>query len=289
MDEDKLMCPARTPGPLGQNDQGDPDRWSMPGVTPGPMGVADYSTMVCDAKIIPAKDANSSTPTRASDTDPDWQRIFSGSVLVGLGAPSVVRIPVPGTGGLHIELSPRGWTPKGGTTSTVFIQDFLGKRQLRIDYGFNKATGKIDYHWNQQKVFKEFQIPNHSAAGTGGKVFYQFAKYYRYAGRALLVVAVAADIYSIVVAKKRLRQVVTVASGWAVAWVGCKVVGAGGAKLGTLVEPGLGTAIGGIGGCMLGGTAGYFGGSALGSATYDYVEETFFDPVPEEAMPTAKP
>ena len=35
---------------------------------------------------------------------------------------SILRIPVPGTGGLAIELSPRGWTPKGGSNSSLFIQ-----------------------------------------------------------------------------------------------------------------------------------------------------------------------
>lgn len=285
MDDDRLICPSRTPRPLGQNDQADPDRWSMPGITPGPMGVADYSTLVCDARTIPVKVLAVQPPAQATSNDPEWEAVVSGSILVGAGLPSAVRIPVPNTGGLHIEFFPRGWTPKTGSTSTFFVQDAVGKRKLRIDFGFNKTTGKIDYHWNQQKVFKEFQIPNHSAAGAGGKVLYQAAKYYRYAGRALLIVAAAADIYSIVIAKKRLRQVVTVASGWAVAWVGCKVVGAGGAKVGTLAEPGLGTAVGGIAGCIVGGTVGYFGGSALGSATYDYVEETFFESVPEEPGP----
>ena len=55
---------------------------------------------------------------------------------------SILRIPVPGTKGLAIELSPRGWKPKGGSTSSLFIQDVTGKRHLRLDYGFNPDQRK---------------------------------------------------------------------------------------------------------------------------------------------------
>ena len=287
MDEDKIICPARTPGTLGINDQADPNRWSMPGSTPGPTGMADHAAYVCDARRAPLMSvAATATPAPVdSSADPDWEPLLSGSIAVGAGLPSVVRIPVPNTGGLHMEFFPRGWVPKDGSTSTFFIQDITGKRHLRIDYGFNKTTGKIDYHWNQAKVFQEFKIPNHGAAGRGGAILYQGAKYYRYAGRALLVVGVALDVYSIVVAKKRLRQVARVATAWAVARLGCRIVGAGGAEVGTLVEPGLGTAVGGVGGCIIGGAVGYFGGSSFGTAAYDYVEETFFEPLPEEQAP----
>lgn len=57
---------------------------------------------------------------------------LSGGIPAAVGMAAVVRIPVPGTNGLAVELSPRGWTPKGGSTSTVFIQDVTGKRHLRL-------------------------------------------------------------------------------------------------------------------------------------------------------------
>src|SRR5579875_1833160 len=53
---------------------------------------------------------------------------------------------------------------------------------------------------------------------------------------------------------------------------------------GTVAEPGLGTVIGGLGGCIVGGIAGYAGASWAAGKTYDWVEETFFEPLPE--MPT---
>ena len=99
----------------------------------------------------------------------------SGTVPVGIGMASVARIPVPGSNGLFIELSPRGWVPKSGSTSTVFIQDAAGKRVLRLDYGYNKGTGTIDYHWNQKGTFSEFGIPDHAPAGSAGEALFNRA------------------------------------------------------------------------------------------------------------------
>ena len=52
----------------------------------------------------------------------------SGGIPYAIGQASVVRIPVPGTDGLCIELRPRGRVPSGGSTSTLFFQDATGKR-----------------------------------------------------------------------------------------------------------------------------------------------------------------
>ena len=231
--------------------------------------------------------------TNGNGTDFDWEgaaavldngRVISGAIPVGVGMASIVRIPVPGTNGLHIELSPRGWTPAQGTTSTLFIQDANGRRNLRLDYGFNPRTGTVDFHWNQRGTFQNFGIGNHQPAGPGGGTLYEGARYFRYAGRTLLVVGAAADLYSVVVAERRWRQVAVVASGWAGAWVGCKVAGAGAAAAGSAV-PGGGTAVGGLVGCALGGVGGYFGASWIAAETYDLVEETYFGAVPEIPAP----
>ena len=206
----------------------------------------------------------------------------SGSApLVGTGVSAVARIPVPGTDGLFVELRPRGWTPKTGSTSALFIPDVTGKRHLRLDFGYNVKTNKVEYHWNQKGTFGNFQVPNHSPAGTLGEVLYQGARYLRYGGRILLVVGVAIDAYSIVMAKKRWRQIARVAAGWAGAWAGCQVVGAAGAAGGSFIEPGGGTAAGGIAGCIVGGIGGYAGASWAAGRAYDWVEETFFEPLPE--------
>ena len=91
---------------------------------------------------------------------------------------------------------------------------------------------------------------------------------------ALFVVGIVMDLYAIAVANKRWRQVLKVASGWAGATAGAAELGALGAELGS-VEPGLGTAIGGIYGSLVGGIAGDAGASWAAKATYDYVDELY--------------
>ncbi len=213
------------------------------------------------------------------------QIISSGSVGIGMG--SVIRIPIPGTGGLAIELNPRNF--KGKTTSSLFIQSADGKRVLRLDYGPNpKIGGQTDYHWNQKGTYEHFGVQDHTSVGAAEEALFKSAKYFKYAGRAFLVLGAATDIYSIVVAKKRIRRVAQVATGWAGAWAGCEVGGAvgaeGGFAIGTAV-PGIGNAIGatagGFAGCMFGGVGGYYYGSEAGGQIYDQVEETYFEPVPE--------
>jgi hypothetical protein len=264
---------------------------ALSGDTPGSLGTNDHASPP-ESHVDPTYDEERqvcATPARAAQTNAtttekdDWKPLISG-ITVGTGVGSVTRIPVPGTEGLFIELTPRGYVPASGSTSTLFIQDLAGKRQLRLDYGPNKSTGGTNYHWNQKGTFKHMGIPGHTPVGGGGKALYQGARYFKYGGRALLVIGAAIDLYSIVVAKKRVRQALRVAAGWTGAWAGCKVVGAGGAAVGTFVEPGGGTAVGGFAGCFVGGIGGYAGASWAAGHAYDWIEETFFEPVPEAAF-----
>lgn len=68
---------------------------------------------------------------------------------------------------------------------------------------------------------------------------------------------------------------------------GCKVIGAGGAAAGSAVKLGGGTAIGGVGGCIIGGIGDYYdyGAEWAGGELYDWVGETFFEPLPEVDPP----
>jgi len=206
-------------------------------------------------------------------------------VMAGPGVASVARIPVPGTNGLAVELSPRGFVPQGGSTSTVFIQDVTGKKHLRLDYGYNIKTQTIDYHWNQKGTYNMFGIADHTTVGTAGRVAYKAAKYLKWGGRVLLVVGIASDVWSIVRASKPLRQTAKVVTGWAGAWGGCEVGGAGAAAAGSLIEPGGGTAVGAFVGCIGGGIGGYFLGSKVGGIIYDWAEDTLFSPLPAAESP----
>jgi hypothetical protein len=184
-----------------------------------------------------------------------------------------------------LDLTPRGRIPATGSTSTLIFQDLAGKRQLRLDYGFNAVTKTVDYHWNQKGTYQNFGLSGHSPVGGGARGAYHAAKYFRYAGRVLLVAGVAADAVSIVYASRPLRRASEVVAGWAGAWVGCKVIGAGGAAVGTALTPGFGTAAGGFLGCVVGGFGGYLGGSSIGAEVFDWAEGTVFSPVPTVAQP----
>lgn len=270
------VCEASTPGTLGLFDRADPNVLSLPGDSPGPTGFRDRSEQISQFQ---APVFQSAAP-ESQDTEVLSEAPVSGAIPVGVGQPSIARIPVPGSNKLFVELSPRGYVPKSGSTSTLFIQDKTGKRHLRLDYGYNKNTGQIDYHWNQKGTHQQFGIPDHAAAGKGGHALYKTAKYLKYGGRVLVVLGVAIDVYSIVVAEKRWRQVSKVVAGWAGAWGGCKLVGGGLAVAGSAV-PGKGTAIFGLAGCIAGGVGGYLGASWAAEEAYDVIEETFFKPLPE--------
>jgi hypothetical protein len=201
---------------------------------------------------------------------------ITGMIAVGSGIPSVIRIPIPGTNGLAIELTPRGWTPKSGSTSSLFFQSMDGKRHLRLDYGYNKKTNAVEFHWNQKGTKDIFGIENHTPAGNMGEGLFKAAKGFRYAGRVLLVVGAVADVVSIVTAHDKWRQVAAVGGGWAGAWAGAEAGGAGGAWLGGLAGSevpilgnAVGAAIGGFIGGIGGGIAGYWAGSHVATYVYD--------------------
>ncbi|CCE07296.1 membrane hypothetical protein [Bradyrhizobium sp. STM 3843] len=206
--------------------------------------------------------------------------------MAGPGVASVARIPIPGTNGLALELSPRGWVPPTGSTSTIFIQDVTGKKHLRLDYGYNTKSKTIDYHWNRGGAAKNvWGIQDHTTVGRGGKILYRAGKYLRWGGRVLLVVGVALDIWSIVQSSKPLRRTTQVVFGWAGAWAGCEGGGAVVGGIGTFIEPGGGTAVGGFVGCIGGGIGGYLFGSKVGGVVYDWAEDTFFTPLPAADQP----
>lgn len=257
------MSGYRNPGVLGFSDRSEP-------VDPGTMG---RLTSPAPGVLGAPHPTNNRTQGLRADAP--------GGAPVGVGLSSLVRIPIPGTQGLCIEFSARGkGVPKGGSTSTLFLQDPVGKRHLRLDYGPNVRTNVIDYHWNQSGTHSTYGIEDHTPAGKAGKTAYHLAKYFRYAGRVVLVAGAVVDAVSIVQADRPLRQSAKVAAGWVSALAGCKVAGAAGAWAGSLALP-LGTAVGGIGGCIIGGVGGYFAGSTVAGDIYDWAEGTQFTPLPE--------
>jgi hypothetical protein len=246
------------------------------------MGDQD-KTVVEDAVAQMVGDKPGSQVWTADGSDaPLWGAV---PLLAGPGLASVVRIPVPGTNGLAVELNPRGWVPKSGSTSTIFIQDVAGKKHLRLDYGYNVKTQTIDYHWNQKGTYSTYGITDHTPVGRAGRILYSAAKYLKWGGRVLLVVGIASDAWSIVQSSRPLERTAKVVAGWTGAWAGCKIVGAGLGAVGTFIEPGGGTAIGGTVGCIGGGIGGYIFGSKVGGIIYEWVEGTFFTALPAAEQP----
>lgn len=204
----------------------------------------------------------------SQDHMPTWDAPMIGSVLVGPGIASYARIPVPGTQGLVLSLRPPpNW--RGSSTSTIFIQNpddaRFGKPFLRLDYGPNKSTRAIDYHWNIDGKAARQAFPgitNHMPAGATGETIYKAARAFRVAGRVFIVTA------------------------WEAASVLATQVGRAGAAVGTMVEPGGGTMIGGGIGAIVGGFIGYTTANAAAGVLYDWAENTHFIPAPEIAAPS---
>jgi hypothetical protein len=262
-----LLYPAQTSGSLGSNDRGDPNVVAQAGDTAGSSGINDHGS--------PPRVHSSSSSTKEDATG------YAGSVLVSGGDARKIRIPIPGTKGLYIEFVNRGYQPKGGSTAGVFIQDKLGKRYLMLDYSFNKAKGSVEYHWNQSGTFDKFKIANHTSAGKSGEIIYKASKTFVGVGKRIVIIGLVLDGISIVIAKKKLRQVVKVVGGWQGAALGCRSFGAIGALAGS-AEPGGGNIIlGGIG-CAVGLIVGGIAGSEVAGSGYDLIEEIYFEHLSEE-------
>jgi len=207
-----------------------------------------------------------------------------GSAQVALGAARVVRIPIPGVQGMFLELTPRGWTPRGGTTSTLFIQTISGDRHLRLDYGYNMKTQTIDYHWNVRKAASIFGVSDHTAASAFDRALYRGAKYFNHAGAVMIALGAVADLNSIVVARRRWRQALRVSAGWLGAWQGCIHGGRLGATAGEIFSP-AGMMAGGIVGCAAGAWCGEALSAAATGQVYDLAEELYYEPLPQVRPP----
>lgn len=220
---------------------------------------------------------------------------LTGSIPIAVGQPAVVRIPIPGEHRLAVEF----WTSdpkwKSTSTSTLFIQDPTGtKKVLRLDYGFNVKTQTVDFHWNRKGLGTDARfgrrgsadpLADHTTVGRLGRTVYRAARAYRWLGRVMVVVGVVVDGVSIVEADHPIRRATEVASAWSLAWAGCRAGGFLFGGGGTAVEPGFGTAIGAIGGCVIFGYGGYRLGEKLGDVAYEWAANTVFTRLPEVDVP----
>jgi hypothetical protein len=214
-----------------------------------------------------------------NETNVNGQELISqGGVLVGPGNIAFIRIPIPGSQNLYLELNPPPYW-KGSSSSAIFMHDASidgkGERSLRLDYGFNKATGRVDYHWNRTGAgtYDYFKIKNHEAAGATGAVLYRTARAFRYVGRTITIVGKVADVTSIVTASDPVRRAVQVASAWRVSKMTAVRFGSACAAVGKNVGGVRGAAIGGIVCGVVGGVVGYYAGEKISGYVYDETEQ----------------
>lgn len=221
-----------------------------------------------------------------------WDAPWVGGVLVGPGVASVINIPIPNTQGLVLSLKP---PPKWrNSTSSVFIRNPADKRygnpSLRLDYGPNKARANVvDYHWNIEGQTAKAAFPgitNHMSAGQSGKYLYQAAKAFRWGGRVFIVAGVVLDGVSILVSDQPLRRSFEVVTAWTAASLAAAQGGRAGAALGTAIEPGGGTIVGGFVGAVIGGCIGYYLGSSTAGTIYEWGEGAVFRRLPEVSVPS---
>lgn len=255
---------TRTPNPLGMMNAQDPMFKAM-------IRLKDPAFKPPLTCIKPLKEETQAVETETliiGGSVKPFTRLLKGSLV------SVVRIPVPITGqNLYLELRPRNF--KGQSTSAIFIQD-VNKRHVRLDYGYNKSTGQIDYHWHQAKGLSEtFKVTNHLPTGHWGKWLYRVGKTTKYVGTTFVVFAVVTDMIDIVIAEKPLQQLSKVAGAWSTAFIGCQRMGALGSRLGFRINPLFGTILGGGLGCIMGSMGGHFLGDWAGNKAY-HLAETYY-------------
>lgn len=153
---------------------------------------------------------------------------------------------------------------------------------LRLDYGYNKKTTGINWHWNQSGTGSTFKttdgvvITDHELLTNTEKVLGKTLKVVKPLARTSLVIGVGLDAYSLTKEvnkssttgnwKNTSIESARIAGGWTGAYLGAETLGSLGASMGVVAGP-VGIAIGGATGGFVGGTLGYFSGSSVAKYT----------------------
>jgi len=201
-----------------------------------------------------------------------------GAILVGTGASAVARIPIPGAGGLHVELKAQAVTAQHGSTSALFVEGTAGEGQLRLDYSLNQRTSAVDYRWSQAGTAK--QVGTKTQANATEAQF-QSARVWQYRGKVLRVAGLAQGTGSIVIAKRRWKQVAPPAAGWAGSEYGGDAAAAVFASAEPMTDLVPATAVGALVGCANGGVIEYSDASWATGLACDWEEDVWFEKVLE--------
>jgi hypothetical protein len=124
--------------------------------------------------------------------------LLSGIQPYALEQPCVVHIPVPGSNGLCLVLQPRTRVPASGSAAALYLHYAAEGQHLRLDYGYSNRTRAVYYHWQHDRTHADVALTRRRCDRDRGRVACSGVRYYRYRGRALLVVGRAIDEISVV-------------------------------------------------------------------------------------------
>lgn len=117
-------------------------------------------------------------------------QLSSGRAPFAVGHSRYVRLPVPHTLDLWLELRPKTPVPACGAASSLLLRHAARCLELRLDFAYSKRTRSVDFHWCTE--------PKDPARGAGPGftpwlVPHAASRCFRQAGRVLTVTGVLAD------------------------------------------------------------------------------------------------
>ena len=116
-------------------------------------------------------------------------------------------------------------------------------------------------------------------------MLYNAAKAFRIGGDVFLVFGAVVDGVSILTADRPWRRGFQIVAAWEAAGIVAERFGSVGAMIGSAVEPGGGTMVGGLAGSVVGGFVGYLSGRTAAGVLYDWGAGTIFQPASEVPAP----
>jgi hypothetical protein len=207
------------------------------------------------------------------------------AVRVTGGKIAIAHIPIPGTNGLFVELRPRGHAASTGPASTLYVRDLTRGQQLRLDFSYQPADRRLQYHWSPYGSLDDLTADDASAHKRGEPGAYSAAKQYRCAGRDLILLGLPVDAYRIVIARPWWRQATREVAGWLGTWSVFDATEVWGPPPPRPGKPGVETLIPDT---QAGASQGPVGAAWSPGEAYDWVEEIALEAVPEivlSAMP----
>jgi hypothetical protein len=124
--------------------------------------------------------------------------LLSGRQPYVFDGPCVVHMPVPGSHGLCVVLQPRYRVPACGSAAALFLHYAAAGQHLRLDYGYSNRDRAFHYHWQHDRTHADAGLTRKRRDSVAGHVANGGTRYYRFRGRALLLLGRAIDEISIV-------------------------------------------------------------------------------------------